>query len=158
MMRLVISVFVLAFASMACSATPGNDASEQPSGSASGSAAPSDPTASDPMASGLRPVTPAPGSPGAGSPGTGSGSLSAAIIDPIVADAAGNAGVPVSEVSIVSAKAVTWPDAGLGCPLPGMVYPQVLVDGYQVIVQVGQQTIDYRGSSAGKFRVCTNPV
>ncbi len=95
------------------------------------------------------PVTPDPGS-----PGSGSGSLSPAIVDPIIADAAGRAGVPVSEVTLVSAEAVTWPDGGLGCPLPGMVYPQVVVDGYQVIVEAGGRTYDYRGSSVGKFRLC----
>lgn len=95
------------------------------------------------------PVTPEPGS-----PGSGSGSLTPAIVDPIIADAASRAGVPASEVTLVSAEAVTWPDGGLGCPLPGMVYPQVVVDGYQVIVEAGGRTYDYRGSSAGKFRLC----
>ena len=43
---------------------------------------------------------------------------------------------------------------GLGCPLPGMVYPQVVVDGYQVIVEADGRTYDYRGSGVGKFRLC----
>jgi hypothetical protein len=95
-----------------------------------------------------------PVTPGPGSPGSGSGSLTPAIVDPIIADAASRANVPVSEVTLISAEAVTWPDGGLGCPLPGMVYPQVVVDGYQVIVKAGGKSYDYRGSSVGKFRLC----
>jgi hypothetical protein len=146
MMRLMRSIAVLALVSMACSAPGGSGSSESPTGS---------PADSNPSGGSLRPVTPDPASPGVGSPGTGSGSLSPAIVDPIVADAAARADVAVSEVIVVSAEPVTWPDGGLGCPLPGMVYTQVIVDGYQVIVQAGQQTFDYRGSSAGKFRLCT---
>jgi hypothetical protein len=129
-----------------CTAS-GSGSSDDPAGSAAESAGASTP---GPTGSGLVPVTPDPGS-----PGSGSGSLTPAIVDPIIADAASRAGVPVSEVTLVSAEAVTWPDGGLGCPLPGMVYPQVVVDGYQVIVEADGRTYDYRGSSVGKFRLCT---
>lgn len=150
-MRLMAWITVLALSTVACTASSSPGSSDDPSVSPGSS---DEPTASPsgPMGSGLRPVTPVPSS-----PGSGSSTLSPAIIDPIVADAAAQAGVLVSDVTVVSAEPKIWPDAGLGCPLPGMVYPQVLVDGYQVVVQVGQQIFDYRGSAPGKFRLCTNP-
>lgn len=63
--------------------------------------------------------------------------------------------VPAAEVTVVSGVAVTWPDRGLGCPLPGVNYPQVPVDGYQVVVDAGGWRLDYRGSGVGDFRLCT---
>jgi len=38
----------------------------------------------------------------------------------------------------VEVDAVTWPDTSLGCPKPGMMYPQVLVEG--VLVQLRAAT------------------
>ena len=51
----------------------------------------------------------------------------------------------------------TWSDGSLGCPEPGMMYTQALVDGYQVIVEANGTQLDYRGSGPGQFRVCENP-
>ena len=104
--------------------------------------------------------TPAPSvGPGAsGAPaGTGAGSLPATVIDPIVADAATRLGVDPSAVTVVDAHEETWNDGSLGCPEPGMMYTQALVDGYQVIVEANGTQLDYRGSGPGQFRVCENP-
>ncbi|MDF2734205.1 MAG: hypothetical protein K0S97_828 [Chloroflexota bacterium] len=102
------------------------------------------------------------GEPGAGnsdsSPAaSGGGSLPASITDPIVADAATRLGVDPSAVTIVEAKTETFSDGSLGCPEPGMMYTQALVDGYQVVVEANGTQLDYRGSAPGKFRICTNP-
>ena len=76
------------------------------------------------------------------------------ILDPVIADIAGKAGVPIDQVTIVSAESVTFPDGSLGCPVPGNVYIQVLVDGYKIIAEAGGKTYDYRGSGPGRFRQC----
>jgi hypothetical protein len=89
--------------------------------------------------------------------GSDGGSLPASIIDPIVADAATRLGVDPSAVTIVEAKAQTFSDGSLGCPEPGMMYTQALVDGYQVIVEANGTQLDYRGSAPGEFRICANP-
>ncbi len=95
---------------------------------------------------------------GSGEPAaSGGASLPASITDPIVADAATRLGVDPSAVTIVEAKAETFPDGSLGCPEPGMMYTQALVDGYQVIVEANGTQLDYRGSAPGRFRICTNP-
>ena len=88
---------------------------------------------------------------------SGAVSLPAAIIDPIVADAAARLGVDPSNVRIVAAEARTFGDGSLGCPVPGEMYTQALVDGYQVIVEVNGMQLDYRVSGPGQFRLCENP-
>jgi hypothetical protein len=99
------------------------------------------------------------GEPGSASPPDMSGgtALPAAIIDPIVADAAARLAVDPSTVKIVAAEARTYGDGSLGCPQPGEMYTQALVDGYQVIVEVNGTRLDYRGSGPGRFRICENP-
>jgi hypothetical protein len=60
----------------------------------------------------------------------------------------------VDQVVVVSAEEVTFPDGSLGCPQPGMVYTQAMVDGYKIVAEAGGKTYDYRGSGS-TFRLCT---
>ena len=80
--------------------------------------------------------------------------LPASVVDPVVADIARLAALPVDQVSVRSAEVVTFPDAGLGCPVPGMAYTQVQVDGYRIVALAAGTTYDYRGTGPGKFRLC----
>jgi len=146
-MRRLVPLLVLALATVGCSASSGGAPSDGP-GTSSGTSVEPGVSPSGPDASSFRPVTPAPGP-----SGSGSVTLPPSIVDPIVADAAARLGVPASDVVVVTAVAKTWSDGGLGCPIPGMVYPQMLTDGYQVVVRVGLQTLDYRGSGS-QFRIC----
>ena len=52
-----------------------------------------------------------------------------------------------SEISVVDARAIVWPDASLGCPQPGMLYKQVPEDGTLIILQV--EGINYRYHNGG---------
>jgi hypothetical protein len=83
----------------------------------------------------------------------------AAILDPVVADAATRLGVPPAAVAVVSVDAVTWSDGALGCPKPGGMYTQALVDGHRVVVAGGADgtVLDYRVTGPGAFRVCDDP-
>ncbi|HYO44311.1 MAG TPA: hypothetical protein VES19_14030 [Candidatus Limnocylindrales bacterium] len=64
-------------------------------------------------------------------------------------DAAARAGVDPSEVTVVSADGVTWPNGAAGCPKPGMMYTDVLTPGYRIVLEAGGTTYDYRGSQKG---------
>jgi hypothetical protein len=75
----------------------------------------------------------------------------------IVADAARRADIDPDSITVVKAESVTWNDGSLGCPEPGMMYTQALVDGYHVVVRAGDEELDYRADSAGHFRYCENP-
>jgi len=61
-------------------------------------------------------------------------------------------------LEVLEARAVTWPDPGLGCPAPGMVYIQVPVDGALIRFRASDGTI-YEYHSGGRRLpfLCTNP-
>lgn len=59
---------------------------------------------------------------------------------------------PRADVELVVAEEVTWRDGAIGCPEPGMVYTQALVDGSRVVVR--HEGVDYayhRGGSRDLF-------
>jgi hypothetical protein len=94
---------------------------------------------------------------GSAPPGAGAGDLPASVVDPVIAEVAKLAGVPVDQVTVISAEEVTFSDGSLGCPQPGMGYTQALVDGYKIVAEAGGKTYDFRGSGS-TFRQCTNPT
>ncbi len=77
-----------------------------------------------------------------------------ALIDPVLIDAAARAGVEVGKVTVVSAELRDWPDGSLGCPVPGMMYTQVITPGYRVLIEAGGEQFDYRMNRRGAFRLC----
>jgi hypothetical protein len=98
-------------------------------------------------------VRPSPIPEGSASVSSGPLDLPQSVIDPVVADIAKTAGVPVGEVVTVSAQPVTFPDGSLGCPQPGIAYTQMVVDGYKIVATAGGQTFDYRGTGSS-FKRC----
>jgi hypothetical protein len=74
-------------------------------------------------------------------------------LDAIVAEVAVSSGTAAGEVR-VTVEPVTWPDGSLGCPDPGMMYTQALVEGYRVTLLAGDLTYDYRVGRGGHFRRC----
>lgn len=55
-------------------------------------------------------------------------------------------------IEVERAEAVVWPDGSLGCPQPGMVYTQVLQDGYRILLRVDKEIYAYHGGgSRGPF-------
>ena len=90
-------------------------------------------------------------------PSAGAGGNQAAVppalLDQVRADAAKLAGVAPSDVQVVSSTAQTWNDGSLGCPKPGENFIQVMIDGFQIFVQAGGRSYDYRTSQSG-FRLC----
>jgi len=67
------------------------------------------------------------------------------LVEAAVEDLAGRLGVDPAEVTVVQALAVTWPDGSLGCPEPGMMYTQVLMDGSFVLLESGGRQYEYHG-------------
>ncbi|WP_129668450.1 hypothetical protein [Phytoactinopolyspora endophytica] len=99
-------------------------------------------------------LTPAP-SPDESPPATGE--VPDEYMDPVIADAVERASATAEDVVVVRAQAVTWSDGSLGCPEPGMMYTQALVDGYWVELEVDDEHFDYRLGKGGSFRLCTSP-
>src|SRR5438046_8329384 len=72
------------------------------------------------------------------------GQVPQAILDPILKEAAALAKVDRDQLVLVRAESVVWNDGALGCPAPGMMYTQALVNGYWVVIKAAAQTYDFR--------------
>ena len=66
-----------------------------------------------------------------------------ALVALAVADASQRTGVDPSAVRVVSVTPNEWPDRSLGCPKPGTGYAQVITPGYLIILQAGDQQLEY---------------
>ena len=83
----------------------------------------------------------------------------------IKADLASRTSAAESAMTIVRAEEAIWNDGSLGCPAPGEMYTQALVDGFWVVFDVNGTSYDYRASATGFFKLCegggappTNPT
>jgi hypothetical protein len=61
-------------------------------------------------------------------------------------------GVATDVIRLVSAEAVDWSDASLGCPQPGMMYAQVITPGFLVTIEAEGQQYEYH-TDQGRFVV-----
>lgn len=75
-------------------------------------------------------------------------------IDDALTDAARRTGLKRTELEVLSAESVTWPDGSLGCPQPGMMYTQALVPGFRIRVRAGTATLDYHAGRSGAAMFC----
>lgn len=98
--------------------------------------------------------SPAPGQP----PPATTGDVPGSYLDAVIADAAQRAGVAPEQVRVDRDQAVQWSDGSLGCPEPGAVYIQVIIDGYWVEVTAAGRSYDYRLDDQGNFRLCDQPL
>ena len=72
----------------------------------------------------------------------------------IVDDLSRRLGEPVVDPTVISAVAKTWNDGSLGCPQPGELYTQALVEGFQVVLEVDGERFDYRVGGGTDVRLC----
>jgi hypothetical protein len=87
-------------------------------------------------------------------PGTPTDTSSPLVTD-AVADLARQLDISPNDVTVVAAREVTWPDGSLGCPEPGMMYTQALVDGTLVVLEADGQRYEYHGGTP--LVLCENP-
>jgi hypothetical protein len=78
------------------------------------------------------------------------------IVTAAVEDLAERLGIEPDAVTVVDARAVTWPDGSLGCPEPGMMYTQVLVDGTLAVLEADGRRYQYHGGDP--LVLCENPA
>ena len=75
----------------------------------------------------------------------------------LVEQASAETGVPIAEIQVVTAQAVTWSDGSLGCPEEGQMYTQALVPGYRVVLDVAGEELAYHASQSAEFAPCDDP-
>ena len=73
-------------------------------------------------------------------------------------DLAKRTGLSVDQIEVVEARPVTWPDGSLGCPQPGMAYPQVLVDGLLIRLRAAGKIYEYHSGGNRAPFLCENPA
>jgi len=76
------------------------------------------------------------------------------IVEPAVTDLAGRLRVEPSEIEVVMAERVTWPDGSLGCPEPGISYTQALVEGSKVVLGHGGRVYLYHAGTDDQPFLC----
>jgi hypothetical protein len=77
------------------------------------------------------------------------------IVDAAITDAAAQLGISPEDITVVSIKAVDWPDTALGCPEEGGIYAQVITPGYRIELTDGTETLTYHTDLQGTFVNCT---
>ena len=82
------------------------------------------------------------------------GEVPAGLLEAILNDLIAVEGLQRDDIVIERAESVIWPDGGLGCPEPGVMYTHAQVPGYWVVMRSGAKRYDYRVSEKGYFRRC----
>jgi hypothetical protein len=156
--RSLPTLLVLTLLLAACGGTTDDarldDGVVEPDGSdADGTDAEADDDASDDPAAGP--------TDGSGDAAGGGDTELAGALDPHVQDAidqlAADEGVDRGQIEVVLAQRVTWPDGSIGCPEPGMMYTQALVEGYRILLAVHGEEVAYHGQGNQPPFRCDDP-
>ena len=74
------------------------------------------------------------------------------LVNLAVADLAQRLAIDVAAIEVLEAKAVVWPNPGMGCPQPGMAYKQVPQDGSLIRLEVdGREYAYHSGGNRAPF-------
>lgn len=63
-------------------------------------------------------------------------------------------GIPSDQITVFSIQEVTWPDASLGCPQPGISYIQVETPGYLILLEAAGKTYNYHTDANETVALC----
>lgn len=76
------------------------------------------------------------------------------IVELAVRDLALRLDLDPAQIQILAVESVEWPDAGLGCPLPGMNYAQVITPGYRITLEAAGKTYVYHTNTESALILC----
>lgn len=82
------------------------------------------------------------------------GEVPSELLNTIITDLGKRVGVSLEKISVTQAQGIIWNNGSLGCPQPGEMYTQALVNGYWMILEIEGQKYDYRASETGYFFLC----
>jgi len=80
------------------------------------------------------------------------------LIEKAKADLVKQFAIRADQIQVVEARAVTWPDASLGCPQPDLAYAQVLTPGYLVLLEADGKQYPYHADQAEQLILCLRNV
>ncbi|VUD68963.1 hypothetical protein TDB9533_04324 [Thalassocella blandensis] len=61
-----------------------------------------------------------------------------------------------NQIETLSVEAINWPDASIGCPQEGLMYPQVIIPGYRVTLKAGIKTYSIH-TAKKRAVICDKP-
>ena len=74
-------------------------------------------------------------------------------VEAAITDLAGRLDIDANDITVQSARAVTWSDGAIGCPMPEHAYTQALVEGFHVELEADGETHHYHaGRDGAPFR------
>jgi hypothetical protein len=76
------------------------------------------------------------------------------IVEKAKSDLVKRFGVDASQIRVVEARAVDWPDTSLGCPQPDMVYAQVITPGYWILLEAEGRQYPYHTDQNEQIILC----
>ena len=76
------------------------------------------------------------------------------IIEEAKRDLSNRLALGADEIQLVQAQSITWPNGSLGCPRPGLVYPQVEMDGWLVRLRANSRLYEYHSAANGVPFLC----
>lgn len=71
-----------------------------------------------------------------------------------VANLAQRLDIPEDDIEVVRSESVSWPNGAIGCPEPGMMYTQAIVEGFQIVLEAGDRYYDYHSGGEGPPFLC----
>jgi len=80
------------------------------------------------------------------------------LVEEAVADLADRLSLERAAIELLGFEQVTWPDASLGCPQPGMQYRQVPSDGYRILLKAQGREYAYHGDGRRGPFYCPAPA
>ncbi len=144
----------------ACADTPSGGVSDEERHHVSDKTKPENPSTVGPSkdkASG-KPLAADPATAAPGQSPADAAKVPAALLHTLTEDLATRQSVSPTDIALVQAQAVNWPDSALGCPQPGMGYMQVITPGYRVVLQASGRQFSYHTNQRGYFVLCKQSV
>lgn len=78
-----------------------------------------------------------------------------AIVNTVSADMAQQLGISQDQIEVLSVESREWRNSGLGCEKPGMMYLQVITEGYLIILAAGDDVYEYHTDTGGRYVLCS---
>ncbi len=92
-----------------------------------------------------------------GSSGSSSSELNA-LIEKARQDLSTRMAIALTEIKLVEATEVVWPDAGLGCGKADMMYAQMLTPGYRIVLSNGGAQYEYHTNKKQNIIFCEQAI
>ena len=76
------------------------------------------------------------------------------LVDIVLAVLSDRLAIPASDITVVGAESMVWPNGALGCPQPDMAYTQALVEGTLIVLFADDNTYSFHSGGAREPFLC----